>query len=72
MSEPHPYCTVHDQPLDWCKHEAPSREIPVRRGDAAILAVLAQDDERPAVKEAVARVLAAVDTATIPDQPKGD
>ncbi len=24
MSEPHPYCTEHDQPLDWCAHPAPA------------------------------------------------
>lgn len=57
--EPHPYCTVHDQPLDWCSHPEPNGEISVRRDDAALLAVLSSDDERPAVKEAVARVLAA-------------
>ena len=33
----------------------------LRRGDAALLAVLASDDERPAVKDAVTRVLAAAD-----------
>lgn len=20
MGEPHPYCTEHDQPLEWCAH----------------------------------------------------
>jgi hypothetical protein len=20
----HPYCVVHDQPLDWCSHSAPA------------------------------------------------
>ena len=24
MTTPHPYCTEHDQPLDWCAHPAPA------------------------------------------------
>jgi hypothetical protein len=23
-SLPHPYCTEHDQPLEWCAHDAPA------------------------------------------------
>jgi hypothetical protein len=64
VSGPHPYCTDHDQPLDWCGHPEPSSEISVKRDDAALLAVIANDDERPAVKAAVMRVLAAVATST--------
>lgn len=30
-SQPHPYCTAHDQPLDWCKHPAPEVPRPKRR-----------------------------------------
>lgn len=26
MSPVHPYCTVHDQPLDWCKDPDQCRE----------------------------------------------
>ena len=26
MSEPHPYCTEHDQPLDWCSHGEAGKE----------------------------------------------
>jgi hypothetical protein len=44
----------------------PGGEIRVRSGDAALLAVIAQDDERPAVQEAVMRILATVDAARNP------
>ena len=39
MSEPHPYCLVHDQPLEWCSHEEITQTcrhgIPVTDRDAA-------------------------------------
>ena len=31
MTEPHPYCTEHDQPLDWCRHGVTERETHIYR-----------------------------------------
>lgn len=31
-SQPHEYCTVHDQPMDWCKSPDKCREIMTGRG----------------------------------------